>query len=61
METIVERPAALDVHKGSVTAYVRVTAALAWRRARGAVPDHRAGAAYAHRLAAGAWCDAGRD
>src|SRR5215218_6242509 len=49
METIVERPAALDVHKASVTACARARRRRRSRRARGAVSDHRAGAAYARR------------
>jgi hypothetical protein len=42
METIVEWPAALDVHKAQVTACVRVPAAGSGRKqARGRVPDER--------------------
>ena len=49
MEMIVERPAALDVHKAQVTACVRVPAAgpANARAARGGVPDDGAGAAGA--------------
>ena len=61
MERIVERPGALDVHKASVTACVRVWDGARARGARGGVPDDRAGSAGAARLAGGARCQAGRD
>ena len=46
METVVERPGALDVHKAQVTACVRVPAAHGQgsRAARGGVPDDGRGA-----------------
>ena len=62
METIVERPAALDVHKAQVTACVRVPGAGGGREQHVArVPDDGARAAGAARLAGGAPGDAGRD
>ena len=51
METIVERPAALDVHKASVIACVRVPAAGGGRDEHVEEFDHGAGAADARRLA----------
>src|SRR5215211_5116454 len=49
-ETIVERPAALDVHKARVMACVRVQAAGGGRDEHGGqFSDHGAGATYARR------------